>query len=66
MGKRTGNPRGRPPLDPSKKSVVRTYTLSPELAADVDEYIPEGTRSALIQRCLREEVARTKASSPAE
>jgi hypothetical protein len=47
---------GRPPKPEGTKSVVKTFSCSPELWAEVETFIPKRERSELIQECLAREV----------
>lgn len=49
----TGKPAG-------EKYVVKAFSCPPDLWADVEAYIPVKERSALLQACLRREVAKRK------
>jgi metal-responsive CopG/Arc/MetJ family transcriptional regulator len=53
-------PMGRPPKRPEDRFVTRTYSVPPDLWAEVEQFIPVRERSPFIQACLRREVARRK------
>jgi hypothetical protein len=48
---------GKPP---GEKYVIKTFSCPPDLWDEVQEFIPLNDRSALIQGCLRREVAKRR------
>ncbi len=56
MGRKTGNPRGRPPKPEEEKAVKRLISFPPELWSRLEAAVPVGERSAFIQRAIAREL----------
>jgi hypothetical protein len=52
--------RGRPPKAEQERFVKKSFRFPPDLWADVEQFIPAGERSSIIQDCLRRTVARRR------
>ena len=52
--------KGRPAKAPEDRALTKTYSISPAQWAEVEEWIPEGERSRIIQEALRRAVVRRK------
>jgi hypothetical protein len=55
MGKR--GPKAKPE---GERYVTKSFKFPPELWAEVEEHIPKGQRSRLVQECLQRAAARAR------
>jgi hypothetical protein len=51
---------GRPKKAPEERALVKTFSCPPDLWAEVEQYVPARERSAVIQKALKNAVARRK------
>lgn len=53
VGKRTGNPMGRPPVAPAEKTIVKSFSLPAPLWDLVEKHIPERGKSGIVQEAFK-------------
>lgn len=51
---------GRPPLPPGQVKEVHAFRIEPKLWKDVEEWIPEGERSAVVSKAFEREISKRK------
>lgn len=50
--------RGRPKLDESKKKKKSNWSISPDVIAEVNRVLPEGSRGQFVENAIREALAK--------